>query len=76
MADEGFIHIKTYLDFKKGAKLYCPLFKTKNQFTEEEVQNTRRIASARIHVEKMEQIKNFKLLQGIIPLTLAPIANG
>ena len=38
--------------------------------------NTRRIASARIHMErKMEQIKKFRLLQGIIPLTLAPIAN-
>ena len=24
---------------------------------------------------KMEQIKKFRLLQGIIPLTLAPIAN-
>ena len=75
MADKGFIHIKTDLD-KKGAKLYCPPFKTKSQFTKEEVENTRRIASARIHVErKMEQIKNFRLLQGIIPLTLAPIAN-
>ncbi|XP_048746653.2 uncharacterized protein LOC125659141 [Ostrea edulis] len=75
MADKGFIHIKADLE-KKGAKLYCPPFKTKNQFTKEEVENTRRIASARIHVErKMEQIKNFRLLQGVNPLSLAPIAN-
>ena len=75
MVDKGFIHIKGDLD-KKNVKLYCPPFKTKNQFTKEEVELTRRIASARIHVErKMEQIKNFRLLQGILPLALAPITD-
>ena len=75
IADKRFIHIKTDIDMT-GAKLYCPPFKTKSQFTKEEVENPRRIASARINVErKMEQIKKTRLSQGIIPLTLAPIAN-
>ena len=59
MVDKGFIHIQSDLK-KKGAKLYCPPFKTKDQFSKPEVESTRRIASARIHVErKMEQVKNF-----------------
>ena len=75
MVDKGFIHLKS--DFEKiGVKLYCPLFKTKEQFSKEEVELTRRIASARIHVErKMEQIKNFRILQGVLPIALSKISN-
>jgi hypothetical protein len=51
MVDKGFTHIKSDLS-KKGVQLYCPPFKTKEQFTKEEVECTRRIASARIHVER------------------------
>jgi len=75
MVDKGFIHLKS--DFEKiGVKLYCPPFKTKEQFSKEEVELTRRIASARIHVErKMEQIKNFRILQGVLPIALSKISN-
>jgi hypothetical protein len=42
----------------------------------EDVECTRRIASARIHVErKMEQIKNFRILQGTLPLALSQVAD-
>jgi hypothetical protein len=76
MVDKGFIHLKSDLS-KKGVKLYCPPFKTKEQCTKEEVECTRRIASARIHVErKMEQIKNFRILQGTLPLALSPVADA
>jgi hypothetical protein len=51
LVDKGFVHLKSDLS-KKGVKLYCPPFKTKEQFTKEEVECTRRIASARIHVER------------------------
>lgn len=69
MADKGFIHLKADL-VKTGVKLYCPLFKTKDQFCRSEIELTRRIASARIHVQrKMEQMKNFRLLQSIIIIT-------
>jgi hypothetical protein len=75
MVDKGFTHIKSDLS-KKGVQLYCPPFKTKEQFTKEEVECTRRIASARIHVErKMEQIKNFRILQGTLPLALSQVAD-
>lgn len=75
MVDKGFIHLKS--DLKKlGVKLYCPPFKTKSQFSKEEVDLTRRIASARIHVErKMEQIKNFRILQGVLPLAINKVSN-
>lgn len=75
MVDKGFIHIKGDLS-QRGVKLYCPPFLTKNQFTKKEVESTRRIASARIHVErKMEQIKNFRILQGVIPISLCDIVD-
>lgn len=68
MVDKGFIHIQS--DLKAiGVKLYCPPFKSKIQFSKGEVQTTRRIASARFHVErKMEQIKKIHILQGVMPL--------
>ncbi|WAR12334.1 hypothetical protein MAR_026514 [Mya arenaria] len=75
MVDKGFIHLKPDL-VKKDVQLYCPPLKTKEQFTKEEVNVTRRIASARIHVErKMEQIKNFRILQSVMPLALNKIAD-
>jgi hypothetical protein len=41
------------------------------------VEFTRRVASARIHVErKMVQIKNFRNLQGILPLSLGGVADS
>lgn len=49
----------------------------RNQFSKSEVECTRRIASARIHVErKMEQIKNFRILQGILPISLSSKADA
>lgn len=75
MVDKGFIHIQS--DLKAiGVKLYCPPFKSKIQFSKGEVETTRRIASARIHVErKMEQIKNFRILQGVMPLAVSDFAD-
>lgn len=67
--DKGFIHIANDLKCK-GVKLYCPPFKSELQFSRS------RIASARIHVErKMEQIKNFRILQGIMPLAISDFAD-
>ncbi|XP_053399183.1 uncharacterized protein LOC123558297 [Mercenaria mercenaria] len=75
MVDKGFVHIHTDLK-PMGVKLYCPPFKSKCQFSKTGVETTRRIASARIHVErKMEQIKNFRILQGIMPLAISDFAD-
>lgn len=74
MVDKGFIHIPN--DLKgKGVKLYCPPSKSELQFSSSEVETTR-IASARIHGErKMEQIKNFRILQGIMPHAISEFAD-
>jgi hypothetical protein len=60
---------------KKNAKLYCPPFmSSKAQFSKSEVEFTKRIASARIHMErKIEQTKNFRILQGVTTISLSGI---
>ena len=75
MADKGFIHIKTNLDFKKGAKLSIIFKKPKTNSQKKKYKYQTNRFSENPHGKNMEQIKKFKLLQGIIPLTLAPIAN-
>ena len=55
----------------KGVTLNMPPKRDSNRhLTRKEVEQTRQIAAVRIHVEsKMEQIKNFRILQGTIPAT-------
>lgn len=68
MADKGFTI--SDLTTPRGIELIIPPFKKKNyQFTQREVYLTKDIASLRIHVEReMERIKNFRILQGNIPI--------
>ena len=69
MADRGF-NIRDLL-LKKNAKLNMPAFSGGKQLTAGAVLKSRRIASVRIHVERaMKRLKNFKILQGTIPLKL------
>ncbi len=67
LADRGF----TIEDLvrEKGAKLIVPPFlKGRKQFTQDEVQETKIIAKARIHIERFnERLKKFKFLQGVVP---------
>ena len=72
MADKGFLI--SDLTTAKGVHLIIPPFKRKKkQLSKSEVQQTRDIANLRIHVEReMERIKNFRILQGIMPITMAP----
>ena len=69
MADKGFL-IQDLLD-PLGVTLNMPPKRDSNrQLSRQEVEQTRRIAAVRIHVErKIEQIKNFRILQGVIPAT-------
>lgn len=69
MADKRFL-IQDLLD-PLGVTLNMPPKRDSNrQLSRQEVEQTRRIAAVRIHVErKMEQIKNFRILQGVIPAT-------
>ena len=70
MANKGFL-IQDLLD-PLGVTLNMPPKRDSNrQLSRQEVEETRRIAEVRIHVErKMEQIKNFRILQGVIPACL------
>ena len=75
LADRGFT-IKDLL-LSRQADLNIPPFLGKREkFTPQEELKTRRIAKARIHVERViERVKKFKLINGRIPLSLSPIAD-
>ena len=69
MADKGFLI--SDLTTPRGISLIVPPLKMK-RFTRREVEETRRIANLRIDVERaVERVKNFRILQGVLPITLA-----
>lgn len=72
MVDKGFTI--SDLTTPKAVKLIIPPFKKANkQFSKKDVLLTKDIAMCRIHVERqMERIKNFRILQGNIPISMAP----
>ena len=73
LADRGFtIHD---LCAKKQALLVIPPFKDgRDHLTKEETLSTKMISRARIHVERFnERLKKYRILQGIIPLSLTPL---
>lgn len=74
MADRGF-DIADILP--RGCYLNIPPFKgTREQLLADEVQETVHIASVRIHVERaIGRIKNYHILDGTLPLSLAHLAD-
>ena len=75
MADRGF-DIKEDLDLL-GVRLKIPPFmKGKKQLNEEELVETRRIATLRIHVERaMEHLKNFHIFDRPLTSSFRDTAN-
>ena len=75
MADRGF-DIQDDLT-PLGVKLNMPPYlKGKSQLTMNEMIETRRIASARIHVERaMERIKNYHFFDRVLPSALRDLAS-
>lgn len=75
MADRGFT-IQDQLN-AVGVDLNIPTFLSgRQQLSAEEVQQTRHIASVRIHVERcIGRIKNFSILKSTLPLSMARLAN-
>ena len=75
MADRGF----TIKDMLKdiGIELNIPPFmEGRAQLPVKEVQEGRRIASVRIHVERaIGRMKNFAILQGTFPISMSRIVN-
>ena len=75
MADRGF-DIEEDL-ITRGVRLNIPPFlRGKEQFDEDEIITTKRIASLRIHVERaMERIKKFHIFDRVLPASLTDIAD-
>ena len=75
LVDKGFTIQDLLLPIQ--ATIHIPPFLGKRDaFTKEEVMLTKRIAKARIHVERFnERLKKFRLLDRVIPLVLSPMAS-
>ncbi|KAK6167078.1 hypothetical protein SNE40_021184 [Patella caerulea] len=74
MADRGFL-IRDVLA-TRYATLNIPPFSMGKQLSSKAVTKIRRIASARIHVERaISRLKNYKTFQGIVPLKLHPLVD-
>ena len=75
LANRGFT-IEDLLMRRQAVLNIPPFLGKRDKFTAQEELTTRRIAKARIHVERViERVKKFKLLGGNIPLSLSPLAD-
>lgn len=76
MADRGFTIREVLL--QKGVTLNIPPFMDSGrQFSREEIQRGRGIASLRIHVERViGRIKNYSILKGTLPISMIRLANN
>ena len=77
MADKGFLISELCTGTPLGVSLIIPPFKKqKKRFLPHEVEATKTIANLRIHVgREMERIKNFRILTGVMPITMASQAS-
>ena len=75
MADRGFTLED---DLPEGISLNIPPFLNgEPQLSLSSENETRQIASVRVHVERaIERVKNFKILQSTFPLSVAPELNN
>ncbi|XP_064468637.1 uncharacterized protein LOC135381813 [Ornithodoros turicata] len=74
MADKGF-RIQDLLNPLKIG-LNIPPFTTQGKLTKEEVLETQKIASLRIHVERrIQRIKTYHIFDSGVPITLCPLVN-
>ena len=74
MADRGF-NIRDLITNKR-ATLNIPPFSKGEQLSTKACTKTRRIAAVRTHVERaIQRMKGFKILQGVLPMSLASVAD-
>ena len=76
MADRGFSIQDDLSPLGVKVNIIPPFIKDKAQLKPEELIETRRVASLRIHVERtMEQIKNYHIFDKTLPSSLTDIAD-
>lgn len=74
IADRGF-NLRDLVT-NRNAILNIPPFAKGKQLSTKACTKTRLIASLRIHVERaIQRMKKFRLLQGVIPISIAAVAN-
>ena len=75
MADKGFL-INDLLASKNASLVIPPFLGERGHFSKAEVAKSHEIARLRIHVERaIRRIKEYHILDGVIPLNLAPSVN-
>lgn len=75
LVDKGFT-VQDVLLSKQATIFIPPFLGKRDSLTKEEIMLTKRIAKARIHVERFnERLKKFRLICGTIPLVLSPMAS-
>ena len=71
MADKGF-NIQDYLALHESLLIAPPMIR-KNNVSARASTATRRVATARVHIERMiKRLKSFNFLRGVIPLSCKP----
>jgi len=71
MADKGF-NIQDYLALHETVLIAPPIMR-KNNTSARASTATRRVATARVHIERMiKRLKSFNFFKGVIPLTCKP----
>ena len=76
LVDRGFT-VQELLLSKQASIFIPPFLGGRERLTGEEELLTNKIAKARIHVERFnERLKKFRLIEGVVPMTLFPITNS
>jgi hypothetical protein len=71
--DKGF-NVQDLFLSRQVKAVIPPFLRSKRQFTPSEVYHCKRIARARIHIERViGRLKEFRILKNTLPITLAPL---